>query len=181
MIDEQAALTPIKKVAGRTVDTDGETSLFLDLKLMPHRSLKRVHFERLCLFLMVVCGLASIRFWIVGAWPVVLFLMFDVFAIWFAFTLNYKRGQIFETIQLSETDLIVARSDKQGRVSTWRFEPYWTKVTLEKTGDNTVNRLIIHLHEKKVALGGFLLPADRKRIARDIDDALQLWRVRSFK
>lgn len=179
MIGEQSAAMSQRK-ATITQGRDTEKPLFLNLKLTPHRSLKRVHFEWLCLVLLVICGLASIRFWIIGAWPVVFFLMFDVFAIWFAFTLNYKRGQAFETIQLSETDLIIARSDTRGRISMWRFEPYWTKVTLEKTGDNTINRLMVHLHDDKVTLGSFLLPTERTRIAKDIDDALQHWRARSF-
>ncbi|WP_262693422.1 DUF2244 domain-containing protein [Kordiimonas aquimaris] len=153
--------------------------LLLDLRLTPHRSLKRHHFEKLCLFLVVVCGLASIRFWIIGAWPVVLFLLFDIFAIWLAFTINYRRGQAFETVQLSETDLIIARSNPNGETATWHFEPYWAKVSLETIGGED-NSLSISLHDKTVTLGMFLPPAERCNIARKIEDALKRWKTRSF-
>lgn len=35
---------------------------------------------------MVLCIFGSVRFYIVGAWPVVIFLVVDLFAFWFAFS-----------------------------------------------------------------------------------------------
>ena len=172
--------TTYERAPAGSVETRPKTPpLLLDLKLRPHRSLKRAHFEKLCLFLVIICGLASIRFWIVGAWPVILFLVIDVFAIWLAFTINYRRGQVFETVQLSDTDLIIAHSDAHSNISTWRFEPYWVKVALTPHGaDNNI--LLISLHDKVVSIGAFLLPNDRRNIALEIESAIERWKTRRF-
>ena len=153
------------------------TEYHLNLKLFPQRSLKPEHFSKMLLVLIVICTLASIRFIIVGAWPVVFFLGADVVALWFAFFLSYRRGRVFETIQLSKTDLIISKSDATGRLSSVRFEPYWTSVSLETVGADK-NILVISHHNKRVEVGDFLVPHERRELAKTISDALQAWRAR---
>lgn len=148
----------------------------LDLKLYPQRSLKPEHFSKLLLVLIVICTLASIRFIVVGAWPVVLFLGLDVVALWLAFFISYRRGKVFETIQLSDTDLIISKSDVRGRITATRFEPYWAKVSLETIGADK-NILTISHHDKLVRLGTFLVPHERKEVAATLREALARWRA----
>lgn len=149
----------------------------LDLKLYPQRSLKPEHFSKLLLILIAICTLASIRFVIAGAWPVVLFLGLDVLALWFAFFLSYRRGRIFETVQLSDTDLIIGKSDASGRFSSMRFEPYWAKVSIRTVGGDA-NILTISHHDKCVELGSFLVPHERREVANAIRDAVERWKSR---
>lgn len=149
----------------------------LDLKLFPQRSLKPEHFSKLLLVLIVICTLASIRFIVVGAWPVALFLSMDVVALWLAFFISYRRGKVFETIQLSDTDLIISKSDVRGRITATRFEPYWAKVSLETIGADK-NILTVGHHDKLVQLGSFLVPHERKEIAATLQEALAHWRAR---
>lgn len=149
----------------------------LNLKLFPQRSLKPEHFSKMLLVLIVICTLASIRFIIVGAWPVVFFLGADVVALWFAFFLSYRRGRIFETVQLSATDLIITKSDAGGRVTSTRFEPYWATVSIETVGADK-NILTVSHHDKRVEIGDFLVPHERRQLATTISDALQAWRAR---
>lgn len=162
---------PAKKSRALTPDFE------LNLKLFPQRSLKPEHFSKMLLVLIVICTLASIRFIIVGAWPVVLFLGADVVALWFAFFLSYRRGRIFETVQLSKTDLIITKSDANGQVTSTRFEPYWAHVSLSTIGADK-NILIISHHDKRVEIGDFLVPHERRQLAEKISDALQVWRAR---
>lgn len=149
----------------------------LDLKLYPQRSLKPEHFSKLLLVLIALCTLASIRFWIVGAWPVVLFLGLDVLALWFAFFLSYRRGRVFETVQLSDADLIVGKTDATGRFTSIRFEPYWAKVSMQSVGGDA-NILMISHHDKYVELGSFLVPHERREIADAIRTAIERWKRR---
>lgn len=165
--------------AGRCAEAcEPETpSYHLDLKLFPQRSLKPEHFSKLLLVLIAICTLAGIRFWIVGAWPVVLFLGLDVLALWFAFFLSYRRGRIFETVQLSDTDLIVGKSDAAGRFTSIRFEPYWAKVSMQVVGGDA-NILTIRHHNKCTELGSFLVPHERREVADAIRNAIERWKVR---
>lgn len=152
-------------------------SYHLDLKLFPQRSLKPEHFSKLLLVLITICTLSSIRFWIVGAWPVVLFLGLDVLALWFAFFLNYRRGRMFESVQLSDTDLIVGKTDAAGRFTSMRFEPYWAKVSVQAVGGDT-NILTISHHDKCIELGSFLVPHERREVADAIRNAIERWKSR---
>lgn len=149
----------------------------LNLKLFPQRSLKPEHFSKMLLVLIVICTLASIRFIIVGAWPVVFFLGADVLALWFAFFLSYRRGRVFETVQLSKTDLIINKCDASGCFTSVRFEPYWATVSLNTVGADK-NILTISHHEKCVEIGDFLVPHERRQLAAKISEALQAWRAR---
>lgn len=164
-------------VEAENQQADKTPSYFLNLKLYPQRSFKPEHFSKLLLLLIVICTLASIRFVIVGAWPVVLFLGADILALWFAFFLSYRRGRIFETVQLSSTDLIISKCDSAGRITATRFEPYWANVSLKTVGADR-NILTISHHEKSVELGDFMMPHERKQVADQIKDALQEWRAR---
>lgn len=149
----------------------------LNLKLFPQRSLKPEHFSKMLLVLIVICTLASIRFIIVGAWPVVFFLGADVLALWFAFFLSYRRGRVFETVQLSKTDLIISKCDARGGFTSVRFEPYWATVSLNTVGAEK-NILTVSHHEKTVEIGDFLVPHERHQLAATISEALQAWRAR---
>ena len=84
---------------------------------------------------------------------------------------------VFETIQLSDTDLIISKSDANGRLQTTRFEPYWAKVSLQTIGADK-NILTISHHDKLVELGSFLIPHERQQVASTLKEALALWRAR---
>lgn len=154
-----------------------EAPLFLDITLYPQRSLKPDHARKLLLGIAVLCGLASLRFLALGAWPVVVFLLLDVVAIGLAFWISYRRGRAFETIQLSETDLIISHSDAGGRLRHWRFEPYWTRVRLGTRGADK-NILEVSHHAKRVEVGNFLTPTERYKIKAMLCEALERWKGR---
>ena len=106
-----------------------------------------------------------------------MFLGLDVVALWFAFFLSYRRGRMFETIQLSEKDLIIGKSDANGRVTTTRFEPYWATVAIKTVGADK-NILTVSHHDQSVELGSFLVPHERREIAEELKQALERWKNR---
>lgn len=149
----------------------------LDLIVYPHRSLSRRHFKRLMWVIGGITGLAALRFLFVGAWPVVLFVAADIFAIWLAFTISYRRARLTETVRLTDTDLLVERRYPNGRRESWRLEPYWAKVKLledERGG----TELTITTHQQTVSLGAYLNPAERRDLAAEIREALEAWQRR---
>lgn len=168
--------TPLTAKNITPVETPPDTALFLDLVLYPQRSMKPKHFQRFLLVIIGVCGLASLRFYVAGAWPVAAFLLLDIVALWLAFAISYRRGRLRETIQLSETDLIITRTDPAGRLASWRFEPYWVNVSLSRSG-STEDALSIHHHDKTVTLGSYLRPKERRQVAARLKAALTEWRA----
>lgn len=151
-----------------------EQRLFLDLVLYPQRSMKPAHFQRFLLVMIGISGLASVRFYLVGAWPVAAFLLLDIVALWLAFAISYRRGRLRETVQLSNTDLIITRTDPAGRLTSWRFEPYWAKVSIDRI-QSTKDVLTVYHHDKKVSLGSYLRAKERRQIAGKLNSALSDW------
>ncbi|SDD29168.1 DUF2244 domain-containing protein [Kordiimonas lacus] len=150
--------------AGETAARMGDgRKLLFDATLYPHRSLKPHQFRRLFWFLIAVCLLAGLRFIMVGAWPVVIFLGVDLLAIWLAFHFSYRSARLYETLQLSEKDLILTRVHPGGRVESWRFDPYWVKLDL-KTIDEDRNQLSLASHGETLVFGAFLTPTDRRKL-----------------
>ena len=74
--------------------------IFLDVTLLPYRSLSKEDLEILCLLFLLFFFSIGVYFWYLGAWPVFGFLGLDVFLLYYAFKINYKSGEIFETIKI---------------------------------------------------------------------------------
>ena len=75
--------------------------MLLDLTLSPNRSLSRDHARQL---IMVVGGLfllGSIRFLVLGLWPVIPFMIADVALLAWAFRSNYRSGGRRERLVLA--------------------------------------------------------------------------------
>ena len=118
----------------------------------------------------------GIFFWSLGAWPVFGFLGLDVLLLYMAFKINYKSGDIFENLKLSDSKLIVTRSFPSGKSQTWDLEAYWTKVEILNTFSND-QKLVIKSKEKVVMLGSFLNFNDKKKLMKKINEALEKIRV----
>lgn len=150
----------------------GKPNLLFDATLYPHRSLRPYHFKQLFRVLTAVCVLVGLRFLLVGAWPVAVFLLVDIAAIWLAFHCNYRSARLFETLQLSEKHLTLTRVHPDGRVENWRFDPYWVKLDL-KTIDEDRNQLTLSSHGETVIFGAFLTPTDRIQLKSALMPDLQ--------
>jgi len=125
--------------------------------------------------LTIICAVASLRFIIVGAWPVALFLAIDLTALWLAFSINYRRARAHERIRLSDTILIVERISSKGHTESWSFEPYWVSLKLVND-DHYGNRLDLSLHQQKVSLGNFLSPDERTELYQNLTASLRQWK-----
>ena len=125
--------------------------------------------------MLVVCFIffsVGIFFWHIGAWPVFGFLGLDVFLLYYAFRINYKSGEIFETIKLIKQNLLITRNFPSGKKQTWNLEPYWTKVEILNPATHQHN-LIIKSKNKVVSLGSFLNYNDKKILLKKIESALK--------
>src|SRR5580658_5613951 len=94
------------------------SALHLDALLTPHRSLSRTGFAVLMAAISMASFAAGFGFWWLGAWPVCGFMGLDVALIYIAFRLSYRAGRLAETIQLSDSELLVRRVQPGGRVET---------------------------------------------------------------
>ncbi len=147
--------------------------IFLDVTLLPYRSLSKRGFRNLMFTVSFIFFSIGVYFWYLGAWPVFGFLGLDVFLLYYAFKINYKSGEIFETIKIIKENLLITRNYPSGKKQTWNLEPYWTRVEILNPARHQHN-LVIKSKNKVVLLGSFLNYDDKKKLLNQIESALKL-------
>jgi uncharacterized membrane protein len=152
-----------------------EAREFYHAELRPHRSLPPRGFGIVMLILAGASCSASLFFVLRGAWPVTPFFGLDVGLVYLAFRLSYRSARQRERLHLTEDELTLERVDVYGERQRWRFQPFWLRVVLEEP-DPTSNHLYLASHGRKIPVGTFLAPVERRKLASSLKDALLLWR-----
>lgn len=152
------------------------TGPWLNLMIYPNRSLNRRGFRTLMTVVAVITGLAALRFLAVGAWPVIIFVGVDVAALWLAFRLNYRAARLFETVTLTDNDLVVARIHPDGKRESWVFEPTWLRVRQDRDGAGRSRAVTLTSHGRTLHIGRFLAPWEREDLGRALESGLARWR-----
>lgn len=148
-----------------------EPELFSAL-LTPHRSLSRTGFVLLLLFLSAVSFASGITLLVIGAWPVLGFLALDVFAIWLAFRISFRRARAWEEVLLTPTQLRVRRISHRGQVAEWVLNPLWVRLDQETHETFGVERLYLVSHGRRISIGSFLAPDEKASFAKALLAAL---------
>jgi uncharacterized membrane protein len=154
-----------------------ETAEFYSAELKPHRSLPPRGFAIVMLTMAGASFLISLGFVLRGAWPVTPFFGVDVLLIYLAFRLSYRGARLREHLRLTEDALTLDRVDVYGGRKRWRFQPFWLRVIFEEREPES-NRLTLASHGRSVAVGSFLGPAERRKVAFSLNDALTRWRIK---
>lgn len=147
-----------------------------DALLHPQRSLSGTGFLILMSVLAGISFVAGMAFLSIGAWPVLGFFGLDVLLIYFAFRLNYRSGRAYQTVRLTDTELIVCDIDPRGRERSWRFEPTWLRVELEEP-PGPRSALALCSHGGTLVIGAFLTPEEKQEFAQALRQALRDWRA----
>jgi uncharacterized membrane protein len=145
--------------------------VLFDAVLRPHRSLSGPGFAVLMAVVAVVSFATGLAFLLMGAWPVFGFFGLDVALIYLAFRLNYRDARRREHVRLSADSLEVRRIAPGGRVSRWRFQPYWLRVDLDDAEEHN-SRLMLISHGRRLSIGDFLAPEERASLYEALKAAL---------
>lgn len=145
--------------------------LLLDVVLYPHRSLSPRGFIVLMSAACLVSFIAGIVFVSIGAWPVFGFFGAEFLLLGWCFRLNYRHARLYETVQISRSELRVHRVHPDGGARSWSFQPFWLTVAIDDPPEPG-SRLTLSSHGRELAIGSFLSPAERLDLARTIRRAL---------
>ena len=148
------------------------------LMLRPNVSMSRDGFVILMVVFAAICLLAGGFFLVIGAWPVFGFFGLDILLLYLAFRINYRRARRYEILEMRDGRLILSKVTATGKVRDWVFDPYWVRVRLEKNraDPDIPGDLFLSSHGQKVALGGFLAPAERGSLAVTLEHTLLRYR-----
>lgn len=164
------------------IESQGEkqSSKEAQFVLHPHRSLPPSGFLIMMVLISLVSFTVGMVFFLLGAWPVFGFFGLDVALIYWAFKLNYRSGELYETVTLSPELLKLTRVYPSGKREEFDFNPYWARVrcTVDRPDGRTSLRLVAQ--GKEVLFGQFLTDDERRDIADALTGALVTTRGSQF-
>jgi uncharacterized membrane protein len=149
-----------------------EPELFSAL-LTPHRSLNRTGFLVLMAFLSAVSFGAGVAFWMMGAWPVFGFFGLDVLLVYWAFKVNFRRGNATEAISVTPSELRVRRVSHRGHVVEWVLNPLWVQLDQKTHAEFGIEKLYLVSRGRRVSVASFLGPDEKASFAKALMAALQ--------
>jgi len=150
--------------------SDTSTAYF-DAILGPHRSLSPAGFAVLLSAVAIVGFGAGVAFLKMGAWPIFGLCGLEVVLIYACFRLNYRSGEIFERVRLTDRALTVERHSLRGAPRGWSFQPYWLRVIMDDPPEHD-SPLTLRSHGRSLVIGSFLTPEERLDFARALREAL---------
>jgi uncharacterized membrane protein len=140
--------------------------------ITPHRSLGPCGFLILMLCLGVLSFVSGIVFVSIGAWPVFGFFGLDVLLVYFAFRANYRTARAYEEVTITASELTLRKVSHRGRLRQWTLNPLWVRLERIVHEEFGVQRLFLVSHGRRLAIAGFLSPAEKASFARALNNAL---------
>lgn len=154
-----------------------QAEVYLDVKIRPYRSLSPKGFRNLILFVAAVLSVISFAFFLIGAWPILGFAGLDFILLYYAFKINLNEAKRVEHLRMtSKKGLEIRRITPKGEEQYTAIEPNWLQVqAIRRKGKSDAVRL--RSHGKDIFIGTFLSRQACKRLAADIQDAVERYRV----
>jgi uncharacterized membrane protein len=138
--------------------------------IVPHRSLTPKGVSLLIMLLIVLVGLIALRFWLLGAWPVVAFSLFDVPLVCLLLALNFRGARASELIMLTSLELTVIRTDPRGRRLVFSLPAAWLRVEHDMV--RGASRILLRYHGHVREIGAFLHEAEKASLCAALRSAL---------
>ncbi len=149
--------------------------MILDLTLTPNRSLRPTQARWLLIMVGGFFLIGSIRFLILGLWPVIPFMVADVALLAWALRASYRSGGARERLVLDAGRLTFTRISPWGEAKVAELEPFFTRVDIEETplGDAHV---YLASRGTRLRVGHFLSAPERREVGALIREGLARWR-----
>ena len=138
--------------------------------IVPYRSLTRKGVMMVVGALMVPSASLALRFFLVGAWPVVAFSLFDVPMVALLLLINLRRARASELIMLDERELKVIRTSPACRQEQVSLPSAWLRIDLDS--GRGVPRIVLRTHGRDCEVGAFLHEPAKLSLFEGLRDAL---------
>ena len=148
---------------------------YLDIKIYRNQSLTTRGLYILMFFITIPASYIGISFYVLGAWPVLGFMGFEILLIYIAFKILFYKNKFYEHIILDSEKLNILFKKKNKIIKKIELEPTWVQVKIEKIYENE-ETLIVSSHGKKIILANYLIPEERLKLAGKIKSGLREWK-----
>jgi uncharacterized membrane protein len=96
----------------------------------------------------------------------------DVLLVYLAFRANYRSARAYEEVTVTASELTVRKVNHHGGVRQWTLNPLWVQLDRIVHAEFGIERLFLISHGRRLAIAGFLSPAEKASFARALTSAL---------
>lgn len=153
--------------------SEREYPVILSARLTPHRSLSRVGFVALMVFLGAITLSAATAFLIMGAWPICGFFAIELSAVFIAIRVNNRRARASEEIVVTSSELRVKRVSHRGQIVGWTLNPLWVQMDKEEHPEFGIERIYLRSRGRRLSVGNCLGADEKAGFAKELSLALQ--------
>ena len=154
-------------------------ALLFEAVIVPHRSLSPRGLAILLGVITAFCSLTAVRFWLIGAWPVIVFSIVEVGLALCLITLNARHARTSELVLLCENTLQIVRIDARGRRQEHWLDSAWLSVVIEEL-PGRVPRLLLAARNLREEIGAALGEDEKRDLAAALGAALHRRRNPTF-
>ena len=149
--------------------SSAEAPIFKAL-IVPYRSLTLKGALIVVGALAVLTTAVALRFWLLGAWPVLVFAFVEIPLLVLLLTINMRGARANELIMLDATQVTVLRTDPSGRRTQEALPAAWLRVDLRAT--NGASRVVLSNQGRVCEVGSFLHEPDKASLFKSLENAL---------
>lgn len=147
--------------------------------ITPHRSLSPRGLRWLLAGITVLVAVVSFRFWLLGAWPVVLFSVAEVAFVGVLLWINHRSARAVELVTLYEDHARIVRTSAKGVRREVSLPTAWLTVELDEE-PHRVTKLWLCQRSRRVEIGAALGEDEKRALAEAIGMALDAQRNPRF-
>lgn len=154
-----------------------ETPVF-EAFITPHRSLSERGAGTVVLVLLIITSGFALRFWLLGAWPVVIFSLADVPLVVLLLAINFRRARASECLMLTERTLTIIRTDPAGARHRILLPTSWLRVDFQDP--DAVPHILLRSRDQSWEIAAFLPGPDKRALYDALRQALHGLRNPTF-
>lgn len=148
-----------------------QPGILFEAMIVPHRSLSPRGMRVLVAAICLLSALMTLRFWLLGAWPVAGFSVVEIGLAVFLLRLNARRARASELILLSEAALRIVRTDRFGKRQERVLAVGWLNAVMEEP-PGQVPRLLLVSHGQREEIAVTLGEAEKRDLCGALRGAL---------
>lgn len=119
------------------------TAALFEALIVPHRSLSRRGLRILMAAICLLSGLMVLRFWLIGAWPVIGFSVIEIGLALFLLRLNARRAGASELVLLFHDNLRIVRTNQRGQRQECSLPAGWLNAVMEEAPGQVPKLLLV--------------------------------------
>jgi uncharacterized membrane protein len=149
-----------------------EAETLFEAVIVPHRSLSSRGYRVLVAAICLLSTLIAVRFWLIGAWPVIGFSAVEIGLAVVLLTINARQARGTELVMLTPDELRIVRSDARGRCQERVLAAAWLNVVLEERPGRAPGLLLV-ARDVREEIATTLGEAERRDLATALAGALR--------